>query len=121
MRIALLALLIASVAGCGSGPTRPAPASTPFTVTVVAAEVRAGVAHVEWEVTPRSSGSLLVQRQLRDAPWKGLVELPISPQGRLGLEDSSVQPGAAYRYRLRLPDHAQPGFAGEVAIEVPEP
>ena len=118
MRFILLSLL-AAIAGCSRAPTAPEAGGALLSVAVVSAEVRAGSAHVVWQVRPTVAGTFMVQRRLDGAPWKGLAQVAVGEGGRLVLDDGSVQPGASYRFRVRLPDGMAPGVAGEVALQVP--
>jgi len=118
MRVAML-LLLAALAGCARGPTTPAGAGGLVSVDVVSADVRAGTAHLVWSARPGVAGTLLIQRRLGDAPWKGLAHVAVRDDGLIVLDDATVQPGARYGYRVRVAESPAPRFAGEVSIEVP--
>jgi len=120
MRLAL-ALLMTAIVGCSRGATDPVEPGALVSISVASVDVRSSTARVVWELRPGIAATLLVQRRLEGAPWKGLAQLPLDANARLVLEDSSVQPGASYSYRVRLAEGTPPVFGGEVAIEVPAP
>lgn len=116
---AAIALLMLLVPGCSreiAAPPAPPPAAA---VTVVSAEARPYAATVVWRVEHGGSAPYLVQRRHDDDPWKGLAWLATDAQGRLVLEDATVQPGEPYTYRVRVVADDEPAFAGEVAVQVP--
>ena len=121
MRFVTHAVLLAVLAGCSgeeTAPTHPVSPST-VTVTVLSALGEPHAARVVWQLQPSLPGELLVQRRLGTAPWKGLAWLAADPEGKLTLEDGSVQPGASYAYRVRVVEGKRLRFTGEVAVEIP--
>ena len=118
-QIILLAMvLLATVPGCSVDPLAPFQAPPAVSISVQSAIARPYHATIIWGVENGSTAPYLIERRNGTEPWKRLTHLSVS-EGRLVLEDISVQPGQRYTYRVRIETATTSVVAGEVSIVVP--
>jgi hypothetical protein len=120
-RLLILAALLLGVAACATqdpGPVAPFVRPSPG-VTLAGAEVVPYLARITWDVTDGTGVEFEIDRQLDTRPWKDLTTITTNIEGRMVLEDPSVQPGQTYHYRVRAVGVTTETFQGEVTIVVP--
>lgn len=119
-----LMLAAVLVAGCGAAESvvTPVPIAPAPTVELVSTEVVPYFARITWQVTNGTGATFQIDRQLNDRPWKRRVFVQTTNiDGLMVLEDTSVQPGQTYHYRVLAEGAAPEGFQGEATIVVPVP
>ena len=69
---------------------------------------------------PSLDGPFAVQRRMGDgSQWITLGDASWAPDDRLTYEDTTVEPGASYVYRLSYAAAGTPTTSGEVAVQIP--
>ncbi len=69
---------------------------------------------------PSLEGPFAVQRRLADdAEWLALGDASWAPDDRLVYEDTAIEPGASYAYRLSYSAGGALTLGGEVSVQVP--
>ena len=121
-RALFLAAVLLPLAACSRQEdfrvTAPPIAPSP-TVTLASAEVLPGLARITWDVQHGTGHEFHIYRQLQTKPWKKLYTLTTNVEGRMVLEDPSVQPGQRYTYRVRADGVTTETYQGQVTIVVP--
>ena len=118
-RMVLLAMVLAATSlGCSVDPLAPFQAPPEVSIAVQSAIARPYHATIIWSVENGSTAPYLIERRNGTEPWKRLTHLSIT-DGRLVLEDISVQPGQRYSYRVRIETAATSIAVGEVTVDVP--
>ena len=111
-------LLAATALGCSTDPLAPFRAPPDVSISVQSAIARPYHATIIWRVENGSTAPYQIERRNGTEPWKRLTHLSVS-DGRLVLEDISVQPGQHYTYRVRIETASTSVAVGEVTIDVP--
>lgn len=121
-RALFFAAVLLPVAACSRQEdfviTAPPIAPSP-TVALVAAEIVPGLARITWDVEHGTGHEFHIYRQLQTKPWKNMFRLTTNVEGRMVLEDPSVQPGQRYSYRVRAAGVTTDTYQGQVSIVVP--
>jgi hypothetical protein len=78
-----------------------------------------GRVRLRWYSTAPQFGRATLQRQVGDEPWVDFATLNRDGYDMLSFEDSSVQPGGTYGYRLETVIDGELSALGEVWVTVP--
>jgi hypothetical protein len=89
----------------------------PVLASVVSAEVRDGVAHVEWQVAPATR--VQIERSDDDVAWSNRATLDADGQGRIRFDDADVRPAHRYGWRLAIPAAGGVTRVGQVWLDIP--
>ena len=93
------------------------PRTTSVMVSLVDALAEDGVVRITWQVA--GSPEATVERTTGDDQWQPMATLTSDGVGRMAYQDSDVEPGSRYGYRLALSDEGTEVHAGEVWVDVP--
>jgi hypothetical protein len=91
---------------------------TPVLVSTVESEAGPDLVRLRWHVSELDR-SFDVMRSGSDGGWRARASLRPGSGGFLSYEDTDIQPGATYSYRLQFEDEGSVRYAGETRIEVP--
>jgi hypothetical protein len=92
--------------------------ATPVTLSLVSADADPGSVRVAWQAGGAFGWLAAVERREPAGEWAEVAEVA-ADAGRLTYEDTAVEPGRRYGYRLAWSEGGQRVTAGEVWVEVP--
>ena len=87
--------------------------------SLVDAAAEPGVVRLHWYSPDGSVSHATVERAQGGGEFVVIGEVEADGAGHLRFEDHDVTAGAAYQYRLAVPDGASTGYLGQVTIRVP--
>jgi hypothetical protein len=102
--------------GAGGTLLWPSDGVVPVLASVVSAEVRAGVAHLEWQVA--SATHAQVERSDDGVAWSNRAMIDADGQGRIRFDDADVQPARRYGWRLAIPNAGGVARVGEAWLYI---
>jgi hypothetical protein len=94
-------------------------APTPTQLTLVSAESEPGRVRLVWHTPEGANVIAVVLRGEEGSPWKAVANVASDASGRIVFDDSSVESGRRYGYRLALQGESGEEFAGETWVDVP--
>jgi hypothetical protein len=118
LRSLLLLTLLAAVTSCSpqeSGPTTPYTNIVP-TVSPYDTDVGPDGATITWQVTNDDGREYKIERRFESDPWKPLERKAAGEQDLLLVEDTTVQMGQTYSYRVLVGNSS---YQGEVTVTIP--
>jgi hypothetical protein len=93
--------------------------SVPALVSLVSAAATDRAVSVAWQLGSGASDVGVERRAATEAEWRELARVAPDGAQRVGFEDSAVEPGARYGYRLAFATASGVVRAGETWIDVP--
>lgn len=91
----------------------------PVLISLVSAEVEAGLVRLTWYAGVEASFVASVERRAETGEWERLGSITTDGSGTLTYEDRAVTPGTRYAYRLAYPEGDGTGFTTETWVTVP--
>jgi hypothetical protein len=83
---------------------------------VVSAEVRDGVAHLQWQVAAATHAQ--IERSDDGVAWSNRATLDADGQGRIRFDDADVHPARRYGWRLAIPAAGGVTRVGEAWLDI---
>lgn len=93
--------------------------TTPTLVSLVESRVDASGAHLTWDAGGLPGLSATAERRDGAGPWAPLAQLEADGMRRLHLDDSQVEPGRTYFYRLTYLDQGVTRRSAESSVSIP--
>jgi hypothetical protein len=90
---------------------------TPVLATPLETEAAWDRVPLAWAVTGAPAAE--VERRREDGPWRFVGAASPAGPDRLRFEDTAVEPGGRYAYRLRFAGEPEPAASSEVMVTVP--
>jgi hypothetical protein len=103
--------------GAGGTLLWPLDGVVPVMASVVSAEARGGVAHLEWHVA--SATHARIERSDDGVAWSTRATLDADGQGRIRFDDADVRPAHRYGWRLAIPAEGGVTRVGEAWLDMP--
>ena len=103
--------------GAGGTLLWPSDGVVPVLASVVSAEVRDGVAHVEWQMAAATRAQ--IERSDDDGAWSNRATLDADGQGRIRFDDADVRPAHRYGWRLAIPGAGGVTRVGQTWLDIP--
>jgi hypothetical protein len=110
------------VVSCNGGGTtvtllrQDAPLPVAILASLVSVEALADRVRLRWYASGNAGLAATLQRRTDSSDWSDVAALTSDGSGYLAYEDTDVQPGTAYGYRLSIPDGDVEAFAGETWV-----
>lgn len=103
--------------GAGGTLLWPSDGVVPVLASVVSAEVRDGVAHVEWQMAAATHAQ--IERSDDDGAWSNRATLDADGQGRIRFDDADVRPAHRYGWRLAIRGAGGVTRVGQTWLDIP--